>query len=368
MRIGIDARLYGPQHTGIGRYTKNLIHHLLLLDKKNTYVIFSSSSNQPDFSSYSNVEFVPLDTKIYSLAEQLINPLVFLKAHLDLLHVPHFNAPVFYPKKLIITVHDLIKHLSLGPQTSTLPRYQYFLKHLGYRLVLFSNLHRSQAVITPTQYWRDYLLDHYHLSPQKVHVTLEAADPLLTQPDSSFNPQKQFQLHSPFVVYTGNLYPHKNVNLLTSAIKKYNQVYKTKLSLAVVGARPVFKKSLKTSKHIRFLGYLTDAQLSSLYKKAVALVQPSLIEGFGLTGLEAMSVDLPVLSSNATCLPEVYSDAAIYFDPHSVSDLTQKLRQIVTKTTLRSHLIKKGQARFKQFSWQKTAQLTHKLYEQVLHQ
>src|SRR5690606_23136169 len=112
MKIGIDARLYGPKHTGIGRYVQELVSQLIPLSPKDQFIIFGDPKLLSDLESFSNVTIVPLKTPIYSLAEQLINPFIFYSHHLDLLHVPHFNAPLLYFKKTIITVHDLIKHLS----------------------------------------------------------------------------------------------------------------------------------------------------------------------------------------------------------------------------------------------------------------
>ena len=364
MRIGIDARLYGVKHTGIGRYTQNLILNLAKADRKNTYVIFGSEEIREEIESFKRLEFVKLKTRIYSLGEQLINPFVFKKAKLDLLHVPHFNAPIFYSGRLIITLHDLIKHFSTGKDTTTHSPAIYWIKHWAYRLIVRVNLTKAVSIIVPSNFWRDYLVDKLHISTDKVHVTYEAADKKFTL-DKKLKPQKvlsQYGLEKPFLIYTGNLYPHKNVPFLIEAVNRFNENHKHQITLAIVCSRQVFKDAISPSRYVKLLGYVPDNDLSVLYSQALALVQPSLMEGFGLTGLEAMQLDLPVLAANASCLPEAYGNAALYFDPHKISDLIEKLDLIVAQPDILQDLIKKGRQRRKFFSWYKTAKQTLAVY------
>ena len=364
MRIGIDARLYGVKHTGIGRYTQNLILNLAKADRKNTYVIFGSEEIRKEIESLKRFKFVKLNTKIYSLGEQLINPFVFKKAKLDLLHVPHFNAPIFYSGKLIITLHDLIKHFSTGKDTTTHSLAIYWVKHWAYRLVVRINLTKAVSIIVPSNFWRDYLINKLKISPKKVHVTYEAADKKFSL-NKKIKPNKilaKYDIEKPFLIYTGNLYPHKNVPFLIEAVNHFNQTHKHQITLALVCSRKVFKDSISPSRYVKILGYVPDDDLSTLYSQALALVQPSLMEGFGLTGLEAMQLDLPVLAADASCLPEAYGDAALYFDPRKLSDLVNKIDMIVSDPSILKDLIKKGRKQIKLFSWYKTAKQTLAVY------
>lgn len=364
MKIGIDARLYGPSHTGIGRYVQNLTHQLIATSPQNHYVVFGDPVLLQELTSYQNVTVVSLKTRIYSLAEQIINPNVFAYHKLDLLHVPHFNAPLLYRGKIVLTVHDLIKHLSVGTATTTLPRWQYYFKHLAYRFLINKNLKRAAIVITPSHYWKNYLINHFHTPAKKIFVTYEAASEDLKKPaviDKTIT--KKYQLKKPFLIYTGNLYPHKNVPFLINAVNAFNKSHTTKLTLAIIAGRNVFQGKITPTDHIKPLGFVPDTDLPHLYGQALGLVQPSLIEGFGLTGLEAMKLGLPVLSSNATCLPEIYSQAALYFDPYDATDLEEKLEWIVKESSLRERLIKRGYEREQEFSWHKTALLTLKAYK-----
>jgi glycosyltransferase involved in cell wall biosynthesis len=367
MRIGIDARLYGPKHTGIGRYVKNLIDHLLELDHQNMYVLFGNPQDLEIYKQYKNVQIVKFTPRVYTLAEQFLGPFVFSLAKLDLLHVPHINAPIFYFGNLNLTVHDLIKHLSTGKQTTTLPKWQYSLKHLFYRLSVYLNVHKARNIITPTQYWKNELINRYRLNPSKIHVTYEGVDWHFSAADKSDSKKllKKYNLQKPFVIYTGNLYPHKNVDLLIKAVNHFNSTHDHKLTLALICGRSVFHQRISESEFIKPLGFVPDEDMSDIYSEALALVQPSLIEGFGLTGLEAMAVGLPVVSSNASCLPEVYQDAALYFDPYDYQDLANKLEQIAIDKKLRETLITEGFNQVKLYSWKKMAKETLQVYKMV---
>lgn len=366
MRIGIDARLYGVTHTGIGRYVQNLCLELGKIDKENTYLIFGPEDIKKDIKDFNNFVHIPLNTKVYSFAEQIFNPILFNSYHLDLLHVPHLNIPILYPGKMVVTIHDLIKHLSVGVKTSTYNFLIYYFKHFVYKLVVLVAVVRAKKIITPTNYWKDYLLKHFPKKTSEIVVTYEGVASNLSS-DSKLSPPEiisKYNLEKPFVIYTGNLYPHKNVESLVKAIEMFNGLHNHQLKLAIICAKSIFRDRLKVGNDVKVLGLVSDEEMSVLYKEAIALIQPSFIEGFGLTGLEAMSMSLPVISSNASCLPEVYQDAALYFDPHNVDELVSSLHAVLTSKDLRDSLIAKGLKRVKFFSWGKMAKETLDVYTQ----
>jgi len=166
---------------------------------------------------------------------------------------------------------------------------------------------------------------------------------------------------APFVVYTGNLYPHKNIKVLIAAVEKL------KLNLAIVCARSVFEYRLPKSEFVHYLGRLSDPDLVGIYKQAVAFVFPSLIEGFGLPGLEAMAVGLPVIAADASVLPEIYGDAALFFDPNDPEDLSAKISSVILDSALAKSLVAKGRAQVKKYSWVKMARQTWEIYQHELH-
>lgn len=162
------------------------------------------------------------------------------------------------------------------------------------------------------------------------------------------------------IVYTGNLYPHKNMPVLIEAVERL------KINLKIICARSVFESRLPKSKYVEYLGRLTDREMIEVYKESQAFVFPSLIEGFGLPGLEAMAIGIPVIAARASCLPEIYGDAALYFDPFNVDDLVEKIKLVLENKDLQKDMINKGLAQVKKYSWTKMAKQTWEIYQNAL--
>ncbi|MCJ7826612.1 glycosyltransferase, partial [Patescibacteria group bacterium] len=166
MKIGIDARLINE--TGVGRYIHNLIEQLKLEDRENQYVIYLPKDNYRDFALPDSRWEKRLATpRWHTFQEQIFMPILFLKDDLDLLHVPYFNIPIFYPKKFVVTIHDLtILHFATGKAT-TLPYFFYTLRRLGYRLLLEFGLRKASAIIVPSQITKQEIIDHFQIPEAK---------------------------------------------------------------------------------------------------------------------------------------------------------------------------------------------------------
>jgi glycosyltransferase involved in cell wall biosynthesis len=376
MRIGIDARLYGLEHAGLGRYVLKLVENVLKLDKKNNYVLFLTSKHADEFRGKKRVKVVVADVPIYSFAEQAVLPFIFAKEKLDLLHVPHFNAPLFYFGKYVLTIHDLIKHESKGMGTTTRKPFLYFIKRAGYLTLTGLITRRAETIIVPSKYVKDDVARKLNVPLDKIVVTYEAVASSLKEvvlsSQEKLETLAKYNLTQPFIIYTGSVYPHKNVDVLIDAVEKHNKVREVDVQLAISCARSVFwertnKKiaDKKLEPWVKMLGFLDDSEVSKLYSLALALVHPSKMEGFGLTGLEAMSVGLPVISSNASCLPEVYGDAAMFFNPDSVDDLVDSLDEIIKDSQLREDLSVKGYLQARKYSWKKMGEETIAVYKEI---
>jgi glycosyltransferase involved in cell wall biosynthesis len=374
MKIGIDARLYGPEHTGLGRYVTNLVDNVLKQDKENSYVLFVTKKHKDDFVTGDSLKVVVANVPVYTFAEQLLLPFIFGKEKLDLLHVPHFNAPLLYFGKLIITLHDLIKHSSKGPETTTRNYISNTLVRAAYYLETFLVVRKAIRILVPTNFVKSEAARILKIKPDKITVTYEASDNSLKKISLSTKEAKKvlhkYGLIQPFLIYTGNLYPHKNVDLLIEAVIEHNKNKEVDLCLAIVCARSVFlERAAKKIENygagdrVKLLGFVDDAELSTLYSLALALVHPSKMEGFGLTGLEAMHVGLPVISSNATTLPEVYGEACLYFDPNSLTSLVDAIEEIIKKPEVREKLSLLGPKQVKKYSWKKMAKETLDVYK-----
>lgn len=173
IKIGIDTRLWGQ--TGVGRYLEQLVVNLAKVDKESRYVLFL---RPPEHQSLkvSGENFIKklADIRWHSLKEQIILPFILWREHLDLVHFPYFSVPIFYPGKFVVTIHDLIlDHFDTG-KASTLPRFIYRVKRLGYKLVMGIALHRAAKIITVSENTKKEIVNHYKISPEKVVVTYEA--------------------------------------------------------------------------------------------------------------------------------------------------------------------------------------------------
>jgi len=364
-KILFDARLYGTKHTGIGRYTKNL---LLALKKNKDFKNYHwSLLVYPDLLAQikkdlgNSFSYFTTTIKHYSVSEQILLPFYLYRFRSDLVHFSHFNKPLFYFGKSVVTIHDLIKHFSRGPSTTTRHPILYWPKYLAYLIQTFFTI-KLNHIIVPSNFWRDYIISHFHLNPQKITTTYEATDPFFSNSTSTTqNPQN-------YLVFTGNLYPHKNLNVIFQALKEIPD-----LKLKIISSRDLFKdqlikeiSKLKIQNQVEFLGFLPDSEFKNIYAKALALVHPSFLEGFSLTGLEAMALNCPVISSNSSCLPEIYQDSVLYFDPNQPKQLIKQIKNLQNNPKLRQSLINRGHLQVKKYSWENTAQLTLNVYHSLL--
>lgn len=355
MKIGIDGRLSGIAHTGIGRYVENLLLRLPELDQSIDWVYFFREKSQ--FLDLPGVENILAPVGHYTLAEQTQLVSIFNQQKLDILHVPHFNAPMLYQGKLVLTIHDLLWHEQRGGEATTLQSWEYWAKYLGYKTVVGSSINKAKKIIVPTASTKKTVLEHYPQTEGKIVITHEGIDDRLSQYKKKTTRDKNT------LIYVGSLYPHKNVELVIKALKEL-----PKWEFKVVGARDVFQEKTQemvkkngVEKQVKFLGRLSDQELAKELQQATALVQPSLSEGFGLTGIEAMSLNTPVISSNIPVLQEIYQDGAIFFDPRSVASFVKTVNNLAKEQPT----IKQMESVVERYSWDKMAQETLEIYRQI---
>ncbi len=170
-KICVDARFWGIRHTGIGRYIENLIDNL---PGEVALIVHPDLKNEPKLAKFRKyyAHFHP-----YSFLAQLEMLWILSVIRPNLLHVPHFTIPVLWPGKMVVTIHDLIKHLSLGRDTTTHHPFLYWLKYYGYLAIVWLAVHRASHIIVPAKYWKDILIKKYRLNPAKISVTYEGVSP-----------------------------------------------------------------------------------------------------------------------------------------------------------------------------------------------
>lgn len=357
MKIGIDCRIWGTKHGGVGRYVEKLVENLYKIDKENNYVVFCRKADYPVIPERKNWKKVIAEVPYYSLREQLVLPFIFLKEKLDVLHVPHFNVPVFYTRPFVVTIHDLLWHERRYFEDSTHSVPLYLIKYLGYRLVARSAILRSQKIFVPTNFVANDIVRKFGVDKDKLVVSYGAGLEQLKVQSAKYKVKK------PYILYVGSLAPHKNVQRLVEAfalLKKYDGM--GQLSFVIAGrkdrrypdlAERISKLGLEGLVYIT--GFVNDASLDYLYRNSEALVFPTLFEGFGMPGLEAMARGIPVVCSVIDVLREVYGEAALYFDPNDPSDISRKIYRIISDKKMAQGLINRGKVRVKLYSWEKMA-------------
>ena len=173
MRIIIDARLYGLENAGLGRYVINLISELQKIDINNEYFVLLRRRYFNRLKFKNNWKKVLVDINHYSLKEQIKLPKIIKDLKPDLVHFLHFNVPVFYNGEFIVTIHDLLMHKQKGLEATTLTPSRYFIKRLGYKFIFGSAVKKAARIIVPSQAVKDEVCYYYKLSPEKVIVTYE---------------------------------------------------------------------------------------------------------------------------------------------------------------------------------------------------
>lgn len=366
MRVVIDGRML--YWTGVGRYTKALLDNLEQLDGENEYVVLVRPADRELWRpSAGNFRAVEVDINPYSLGEQLQLPAVIRKLQPDVVHFTTPNGPILYRGRRIVTVHDLTLLDYDTARGSGAGRWLRSLKKIPFRIILARNVAGADMVVTATHYVADQLAERFGVPRGRMTTTWLASDSQLAEPA----PIDQLGAGKQFLLYWGNYYPYKNVGLLVEALTGLSAEYPD-LKLVLGGNTEAFRDGLETrirelglTDRVILAGRVSDGELVTLCREATAYVNPSLSEGFGLQGLEAMSQGAPVVAARASCLPEVYGEAAAYFDPGDAQDLAATLKRLLADQSERERLSQAGRDRLKEFSWLRTAEQTLEVYRQM---
>jgi glycosyltransferase involved in cell wall biosynthesis len=358
-RIVIDAR---ELRTSSGRYVERLLHYLQKLDSEHEYLVLLKPR---DFDGWrpTSPKFTKLACpyKEFSFSEQLgfYRQLRGLKA--DLVHFPMVQQPVLYGGRTVTTMNDLTtaRFRNLAKN-----RLVFWCKQRVYRWLNRRVARRTNAIITYSQFVKDDVAAFAGGAPDKITVTPLAADKIeaAAEPVAGLADQR-------FLFYVGRPTAHKNLERLVAA---FGQLNAPGLKLVLAGQKDANYQRLESTVRERgitgvvFPGRVSEGQLRWLYEHCAAYVFPSLSEGFGLPGLEAMTHGAPVVSSSATCLPEIYGPAAEYFNPLDTTAIKQAISTVLDDKKRRAELVRLGREQVKQYSWQRTAEQTLAVYNKVL--
>ncbi len=379
MRIGLDARYIGDHFPGIGRYIVSLARALAECHHDHTLVLLHNPPRHGtryslnDLAALPGVELAPLRSAPFSPLQQIELPLRVRALGLDLLHSPYFIKPYAgLPCPSVVTIYDLLGWRF--PQTLS------WRGRLLYRLTMGLAVRSADALITISESAREDLALRYRVPRERIAVTpLAAGQRFAPQPpEAVMAVRMRYDLPSSYVLYLGSNKPHKNLERL---IRAWEQASAGADPGGPIGSAQMILAGHEDAKHpearqfvaahglgarVRFLPNVDDADLPALYSGATLFAFPSYYEGFGLPPLEAMACGTPVLCANASSLPEVVGDAALLVDPYSPPDIAEGLVRLLNQPDLRRDLRERGLSRAHEFSWQRTALATLRVYAKLV--
>ncbi len=358
----IDARESG---TSTGTYVDNLVRYLHKLNPPYQVTILTKHKRVEFMKSIApkfEVHMSPF--KEFTFREQLGLLGQIKKLRPDLVHFGMVQQPILYRGKTVTTMHDLTTIRFTNPAKNWLV---FKFKQLVYKWLNRVVARKSTAIITPTEFVKEDVAKFARVNSSKIHVTYEAADKIIVPPE----PVEGLEGKS-FLLFVGRPQPHKNLRKLIDAFVELKKSHKD-LVLALAGKTDLaylqlahYAKKAGVGDDVIFTGWADDSQKRWLYEHTKLYVFPSLSEGFGLPGLEAMAHGAPVVSSNTTCLPEVYKDSVLYFDPTSQEEMVATIQKVLGSKSVAETLRRKGAALVKQYSWERMARQTLDIYKKIL--
>jgi glycosyltransferase involved in cell wall biosynthesis len=345
--IVIDARWL---RTGIGRYTLSLLQGLRPRLEK----VCLTCITQPqyvDLVSGLCQRVILSDANIYGLKEQLALP--WLARNASALYVPHYNIPVVWRRRLLVTIHDLNHLLDTTYRGS-------WKSSLYARPLLRLAATNADVIITPSEYTKAMLIGHLNVEPGRISVIpgcVASCFERKEKQEARSIVARKLGITRPYLLFVGNCAPNKNVPLLLDAMAQLRSRRADAPLLVLAGnacqLRPqvqAYGRNLGLQDQVVWLEKISDVLLAELYAAALMTIVPSFEEGFGLPVIESMACGTPVLCSQAASLPEVAGGAALYFSPHSCEQLTDKIECLMDSTATQEILIAAGLARSSLFS------------------
>jgi glycosyltransferase involved in cell wall biosynthesis len=367
IKLVIDSRMI--QSSGIGSYLQNLIP---FISNSTSTSVISDSAIISSFKWGNQVNVINVHSAIYSIREQFE---IFNKIpRCDVFWSPHYNVPIFPVKanRRVVTIHD-VNHLAFFDELNLQQK-------IYAKLMSLVSTRLSRKIITVSNFSKSEIIRYINADEGKIDVIYNGIDTerfTILDPAEVERTKKKCGIPDKFIMFVGNVKPHKNLlRLLLAYEKLYCQNLKDYF-LVIVGRKEGFiignseifsilENNTVLRERVLFTGYLENADLSAIYNSASLLVLPSLYEGFGLPPLEAMACNCPVVVSNVASLPEVCGDAAHYVDPYDVESIAEGIYNVLSNESLRQDLIKKGAERVKLFSWERSAREHLRVFEEAL--
>jgi glycosyltransferase involved in cell wall biosynthesis len=361
--IGMDIRKYYDY--GIGTYIQNLVR-IFQSEKDIDFVYYVSASDKRAIEKTITGLMVMNHSPKYSIKELFSLSADANKRGLEVFHSPHYTLPLNLRMPSVVTIHD-INHLRLKEYYS-LPKRLY-----AYSIIKHA-CSASSAIIVDSKFVKEELLDVFTVEENKIHVVpLGVHDSFYILVDDRRKNEflSKYSLSKPYILYTGNLKPHKNIPVLLKAFKKV--LTKHTMQLAFAGGdllqQPILMNYIVNNDlqdSIVNLGRLGHAELAAAYQASSMVVLPSFYEGFGFSMVEAMASGIPAVGARTTSIVEVVGGAGLLFDPKDENDLCSQIMNVVENPALQLSLIEKGKMRANLFTWERCAEQTLHIYKEVV--
>lgn len=369
MKIGIEARWIAYEKTGFGNYALHLLRHLSCSDRDNDYTVYTNSSCS-DETIFGNRNFssVVLDAAPgWYKHVRLPLDLVRQRRELDLFHFLYNSPPLFFPCAYVLTIHDLSYRY--------VPRMISRKDYLSINVQLPLTARKARKIIAVSENTRADIVKFLKIPEQRIEVIHEGVGPEylpVTDPAAMARVRKRYDLPERYLLYVGTYLPHKNIDTLLLAYRELLLQGATLCKLVLAGKKGrnyqrIAKRvaELDLEGHVVSPGFVAEEDLPPLYSMSEMFVFPSLYEGFGLPILEAAACGVPVIASSASCHREIGGDAALYFPPTDYRALARCICDISGSADLQGKLKARGVERVRSFSWERMAERTRKVYEEI---
>jgi len=374
MKIGIDSRAAEwYRGTGIGTYSHQLIKFLNKIDSINNYILYLPKTCNSNISFKNNFRIKHIEyKKNNNFWRDVDNPINIFNDSIDIFHVPQNGIGLPNGKNcpFVITLHDIIP--AKLPETVSDTYLEIFYNKIKKIISL------CDGIITVSNYSKEDILKEFNFPPEKIFVTYLASEKIYKPLNVTLSKKmvkKYYGISDDYILYIGGFSPRKNIIGLIEAFNLLKHKYRPQIKLIIAGNKGksyrIYKdrvEKLHLENDVIFTGFIPMEHIPYIYNASELFVYPSFYEGFGLPPLEAMACGIPVIASNATSIPEILRDSALYINPYDIDDIYKKIYITLVDKKLRNELIKKGFKRVSELSWEKTAIDTLDAYKKIAQQ
>lgn len=377
MHVALNGWFWNRPNSGSGQYVRNLIYHLnrRVSDLELSLICPMTEGSPEDVPPSVQTIMIPNGAGHVGkvVFEQRQFPKAVEECGANVAHVPYWGSPMQCSAPIVVTVHDMT--------TELVREYRQGIKARLYNALISASARGASHIITDSNSARDDIMRHLKIPAEKVSTVYLGVDTNVFTPDENLlldmAIRQQYELPDEYILYLGGYEIHKNVSMLLHAYTYVAKALGKDYPLLLAGKKPekvserfpdyeAMIERLELTENVRWLGFIERDHKPLLYREAETFVFPSSAEGFGLPPLEAMACGTPVVTTNATSIPEVVGEAAFAVDPDDLRGFAGAIIATIVQENLAAELKQKGLARAQEFKWENTAHETLLIYDQVL--